>query len=98
MISKKYFCHIINEIIKVNKKLDKLQDANSGIALSIVEEYSLQDELIDLLAKIMNLPEDPYCGNTIAWWVYDNDFGKKHLDIKINKNSIKVSDRKRLVY
>lgn len=86
MISRETFKRVINEIIKVNQKLDRLQDANSGIASSIVEEYSLQDELITILEKWMNLPTDEGIGSTINWWIYETEFGKNHPFVNIYDN------------
>ena len=86
MLDKNTFCRIINEIIKVNKKLDMLREVNSTMALSIVEEYSLQDELITLLELNMNLPISDKYGSTISWWVYDTNFGKDKPFIYFNKN------------
>lgn len=86
MLDKNTFCRIMNEIIKVNKKLDMLQAVNSGMALSIVEQYSLQDELITLLELNMNLPISDKYGSTISWWIYDTNFGKDKPFIYFNKN------------
>lgn len=86
MLDKNTFCRIMNEIIKVNEKLDKLQEVNSGMALSIVEQYSLQDELITLLELNMNLPVSDKYGSTISWWIYDTNFGKDKPFIYFNKD------------
>lgn len=86
MLDKNTFCRIMNEIIKVNKKLDMLQEVNSGMALSIVEQYSLQDELITLLELNMNLPVSDKYGSTISWWIYDTNFGKDRPFIYFNKD------------
>ena len=86
MLDKNTFCRIMNEIIKVNEKLDKLQEVNSGMALSIVEQYSLQDELIALLELNMNLPVSDKYGSTISWWIYDTNFGKDKPFIYFNKD------------
>lgn len=76
MIDKNTFCSTIKEIIKVNEALDELQNANPGMALSVVEEYSLQDALISVLEQSMNLYVDNKFGSTISWWIYDTKFGK----------------------
>lgn len=76
MINKETFCSTIKEIIKVNEALDELQNANPGIALSIVEEYSLQDALISVLEQSMNLYVDNKFGSTLSWWIYETEFGK----------------------
>lgn len=86
MLDKNTFCRIMNEIIKVNEKLDMLQEVNSGMALSIVEEYSLQDELITLLELNMNLPVSDQYVSTISWWIYDANFGKDRPIIYFNKD------------
>lgn len=86
MLDKNTFCRIMNEIIKVNEKLDKLQEVNSGMALSIVEQYSLQDELITLLELNMNLPISDKYGSVISWWIYDTNFGKDRPFIYFNKD------------
>ena len=83
MLDKKTFCHTIEEIKKVNDKLDKLMNLNSSFCFGIVEEYSLQDELITLLEKSMNIPCHPSFGSTISWWVYETEFGRNHPNIDI---------------
>lgn len=101
MIDKETFCNIINKIIEVNEKLDKLQEVNSGMALAIVEEYSLQDELIAVLEKVMDLPVDEQIGSSISWWIYDTQFGKDRPYIYIDKdehdeNKIKIDTVEKL--
>lgn len=86
MLDKNTFCNAIKEIIKVNEALDELQDANSAMALSVVEEYSLQDALISVLDASMNLPVDSQIGSTISWWVYDTKCGKDHPEVWFNKD------------
>ena len=90
MISRKDFKHVMNEIITVNDRLDKLQAVNSEFALSIVENYSLQDELITLLEKLMNIPVDAQFGSTISWWIYETEFGKNNPYIYIDNKGTEI--------
>lgn len=85
MISKETFCRVINEVQAVNERIDELQDVNPSFASGIVEEYSIQDELISVLEENMNLYVDPKYGSTISWWIYDTEFGKNSPYIWLNK-------------
>lgn len=85
MISKETFCKVIDEVQAVNERIDNLQEVNSGLALSFVEEYSIQDELISVLEEDMNLYVDPKYGSTISWWIYETNFGKDSPYIWLNK-------------
>lgn len=90
MLSKEDFIYAVNEIKSINDRIQKVNELNKELALAILN-YSLQDTLIDVLAKSMNLPTNKYYGNTISWWIYENDFGKKHLEIYENKKIFPVN-------
>lgn len=90
MISKETFCKVINEVKKVNEKLDRLQEVNSGLALAFVEEYSIQDALISVLEEDMHLQVDPRFGSNISWWIYETNFGKENPYIWVGKRKKKI--------
>jgi len=87
MLSKKRFVEIINDIKLVSHKLDELMKLNSHLALSIVEEYSLQDTLINTLEEVMNIQIDDCFGSAISWWIYETDFGKDSSVICIKEGN-----------
>jgi len=80
MITKEDFVKALNDIKKVHDKIQKVNELNKDMALAILD-YSLQDTLIDVLAKSLSLSFNNYYGHTIAWWIYENDFGKNHLEV-----------------
>ena len=87
MLSKEIFCKAINEIIKYNKAIDKLNDVNSTLASAIVCDYSLQDAMINVLVDAMGLKTDErYRFNTLSWWVYDAKFGKNDPIVWVDNN------------
>ena len=71
MLSKEDFIYVVNEIKSINDRIQKVNELNKELALAILN-YSLQDTLIYVLAKSMNLPANKYYGNTISWWIYEN--------------------------
>lgn len=75
MIDKKIFCEALKQIIEIDNRLERLSKVSPSLTEAIIE-FSLQDVLIDVLASAMNLPTDDYIGNTIAWWVYETDYGQ----------------------
>lgn len=89
MIDKKLFKKVMNAIIEIDTKLDRLNSVNEE-AVSFVIDYSLQDELIDTLGAAMNLDNNEYYGNTISWWVYETNFGKKNNVVVFNNKTMKV--------
>lgn len=86
MLDKKTFCHAIEEIKRVEDARDKLQSINSDFCFGTFQ-YDLQDELINVLAKSMNLQESELTGNTISWWIYDTKFGKDSPLVTIKENN-----------
>lgn len=80
MITKEDFVKAINDIKRVHDKIQKVNELNKDMALAILD-YSLQDTLIDVLAKSLSLSFNNYYGHTIAWWIYENDFGKNNLEV-----------------
>ena len=80
MITKEDFVKALNDIKKVHDKIQKVNELNKDMASAILD-YSLQDILIDVLAKSLSLSFNNYYGHMIAWWIYENDFGKKHLEV-----------------
>lgn len=80
MITKEDFVKAINDIKRVHDKIQKVNELNKDMASAILD-YSLQDTLIDVLAKSLSLSFNNYYGHTIAWWIYENDFGKNNLEV-----------------
>lgn len=87
-ISKEEFLRVINTIILINNKLDKLN--NYYFTLGVIE-YSLQDTLIDLLELSMNDKS-----KWVSWWIYDNKFGKSNLTVTINNKQILIDTPEKL--
>lgn len=96
MINKEEFCKFINIILEYNSNVEDLRKVDRGLSSAIVERYSLQDTVIELLARCMNLPKNEYYGNSISWWVYEDDFGRKQLDVFHNDKISKINTAEEL--
>ena len=79
MLTRNEFVKAITAIKHKNDKLDK-EIKNRDLRMAFCE-YSLQDAMISLLESIMAIPVDKQYGSIISWWIYEDDFGKKHWSI-----------------
>lgn len=79
MITKQYFCSIIDAI----KRLHDFENA-VGKACSDFDSFTsiavptLESELIRLLNHIFNCKENEVVGTTLEWWIYETNFGEKN--------------------
>ena len=73
MISKKQFCDIMHKLETHRAKIDVLEDV-LGV---ILEMDSLEDIVVDLLNKTMELRETEEYGTDIDFFVYELDFGNE---------------------
>lgn len=89
MIDRKLFKKVMNAIREIDTKLDVLNSINTD-AVSFILDYSLQDELIDVISVSMGLETNEYYGSTISWWVYETNFGKKNNIVVFNNKTMKV--------
>ena len=90
MLTKNEFVKAITAIKHKNDKLDK-EIKNSDLRIAFCE-YSLQDDMIALLESAMNIPVDKQYGSIISWWIYEDDFGKKHWSITDQDENGKVTE------
>lgn len=88
MLNKTEFVKAINAIKSINDKLDK--DILNWSLRNAFCEYSLQDSMISLLESVMEVNVDPSYGSIISWWIYDNDFGRKHLTVSYNNQKQEI--------
>jgi len=85
MIKKEEFVGIMKSVEnshKINEKFNKLMSGNY---------YNpLENDLIFLLGKGMNLRNS---FDSLSWWIYDLDFGKRadKDSLKINSKSVDIS-------
>ena len=81
-ISKKEFAEIINKLRKVNdftnevnskaRKLDDAIESDFFNAMSL--SISHENIVVKLLEKMFNH------GDTLSWWIYELDYGRKYKD------------------
>ena len=88
MISKPDFVKAIKAIKYINDRLDK--DVKTYELRLAFCKYSLQDNMISLLESAMGVEVDPSYGSIISWWIYDNDFGRKHLTVSYNNQKQEI--------
>ena len=88
MISKPDFVKAIKAIKNIDDKLDE-EIKNYDLRMAFVN-YSLQEDMISLLESAMEVDVDPTYGSSISWWIYDNEYGKKHLMVSYNKEEQEI--------
>lgn len=82
-ITEKDFVTILN---KIEKSFITMSEVNN-LLNTVIDIPNATDSCISLLEKLVN---DKF--QTISWWVYEKDFGKrKDINIKINNKTIQLN-------
>lgn len=84
-ISKEEFVEVINEIKEAMELWDKIEDltANSSCQVGCQLEITHQATVIRLL-ELLTFDKS----NTICWWIYETDFGKRNTEIYNSDDSV----------
>ena len=93
-LTKDEFCRVINALKVHSAKIEAIEDA-----LDVVLEIdTLQDVVIELLEKAMDVEPNDVYGSDISYFVYDLDFGKNWTEssITIDGVSVDISTPERL--
>ena len=73
MISKKDFILAINQLRQHQQRIEMINDAFD----TVIDFDTLDDLVVSLLEKFMNLEPDEVYGTTLSWWIWELDFGRK---------------------
>ena len=73
MISKKDFILAINQLRQHQQRIEMINDAFD----TVIDFDTLDDLVVSLLEKLMNLEPDEVYGTTLSWWIWELDFGRK---------------------
>jgi hypothetical protein len=87
-----FYCasHNLKEFIKEQNKLDAVLKVISPTSTSVCE---FGDKFIDDYIKVVEIAlGDEF--NWFSWFVFDNDFGKKKLEVKVNNKKYQICDEK----
>ena len=88
MISKKEFVEIINKLRKVNDFVDETNKKARELDDAIISDFyntmslsiSHENIVVELLENMFNDKE------TISWWLYELDYGRKYGEYCITEN------------
>lgn len=93
MIDKLEFISIINKLIEVNDFVDetnnKARQLNDAIVSDFFNASSLMISHENIVVKLLeNMFEDK--DNTISWWLYENDYGRKFKMGSFSVNDVDI--------
>lgn len=93
MIDKLEFISIINKLIEVNDFVDetnnKARQLNDAIVSDFFNASSLMISHENIVVKLLeNMFEDK--DNTISWWLYENDYGRKFKVGSFSVNGVDI--------
>ena len=88
MLSKKEFVDIINKLRKVNDFVDETNKKARELDDAIISDFyntmslsiSHENIVVELLENMFNDKE------TISWWLYELDYGRKYEEYCITEN------------
>ena len=94
MISKKEFVEIINKLKEVNDFVEQTNNNARKLHDAIISDFfnasslSISHEtlVVRLLREIFNLQDD----NTLDWWLYEEDYGRKFKMGDFTANGIDI--------
>ena len=80
MLSKKKFVEIIEKLRKVNEFVDEVKDKARQLDDAIISDFfnasslsiSHENIVVELLEEMFNVDD------TISWWIYELDYGRKY--------------------
>ncbi len=93
-LSKDEFCKVIDKIKAHHKTINDLENI-----LGVVFEFDdLQDTVIELLEKVMDVEPCEKFGSDISYFIYDLDYGKDWTpsSLTINGESVDISTAEKL--
>ena len=93
-LSKDEFCDVIDKIKAHHAMIENLEDI-----LGVVFEFDdLQDTVVELLEKVMDVESNEKFGSDISYFIYDLDYGKDWTpsSLKINGESADISTAEKL--
>jgi hypothetical protein len=97
MLSKKTFIHILDTLEKQHQKDDKLADfLMDGYLDGINPVPTFSQPLIDLTIKLFaehfegEKVWDKGFENWIDWYIYENDYGRKGMEVILNKKKYPI--------
>ena len=76
----KMSCDKLKKFMKEQEKLDAVIKVISPTSTGVVE---FGNEFIDDYSRVVEIGLNDQC-NWFAWFVFDNDFGKKKMEIRID--------------
>ena len=93
-LSKDEFCKVIDKIKAHNKTINDLEDI-----LGVIFEFDdLQDTVVELLEKVMDVEPCEKFGSDISYFIYDLDYGNNWTpsSLTINGESVDISTAEKL--
>lgn len=96
MIQKKDFIKIMTEVEEQDKRLTALGDVNFSLCMGYIEQYDLKDLLIKTLELALGLKSHTTFGSTLAWWVFETNYGKKNHTILLGKKTFYIDTIEKL--
>lgn len=102
MINKEEFAEIINRLKEVNDFVDETNNKARQLNDAIISDFfnasslsiSHEDIVVKLLNHVFNIPND----ETLGWWLYEKDYGRKFKigDLQGNGKDIDLSTPEKL--
>lgn len=85
-----YASHNLKEFIKEQYKLDAVLKVVSPSSTGVCE---FGNKFIDDYIKVVEIALGDEC-NWFSWFVFENDFGKKKMKVKVDGKEYKICDEK----
>lgn len=85
------FLEASNKLKKFIKEQEKLNDVLKVISPTSTAVVEFGNEFIDDYIQIVEIALEDY-SNSFSWFVFENDFGKNKLKVKINDNEHVISN------